>query len=68
MKAKKPAAAKPPKANKPEDLGVRCPSCHCRHCPVAYTRQQRNTTIRVRDCRYCGRRFRTKEQAAGTDL
>lgn len=60
---------KRPKSTTPkaDDLGIRCPSCHCRHCPVAYTRHQERVTTRVRDCRHCGRRFTTKERTAGTD-
>lgn len=49
---------------KPEtrDEGVRCPACHCRHCPVRYTIHRGKYTIRVRACRHCGKEMRTREE------
>lgn len=43
--------------------GVRCPKCHCRHLPQVFTRHRGNITIRVRECRNCGKRVRTIEKA-----
>lgn len=45
-----------------QPAGVRCPSCACAHCPVYYTREKLGHTMRVRECRHCGRRFTTREQ------
>ena len=44
----------------PEDQrekGVRCPKCHCRHCPVLFVRHAGSVTIRKRKCRYSGKMF-----------
>lgn len=47
-------------------VGIRCPDCGCRHCPVYYTRHRGDArggkTIRRRTCRACGRRFLTFER------
>lgn len=49
-------------------VGIRCPDCGCRHCPVDYTRPRRDhrggKTIRRRTCRHCGRPFVTVERVA----
>ena|GEM_PF-2371025 len=42
--------------------GLECRSCGCRHLPVVYTRQRGATVVRVRECRNCGRRLRTREE------
>lgn len=47
---------------KPKDEGLMCPRCGCRHLPVQYTRQRNGYIMRVRECRYCGRRMTTREQ------
>lgn len=47
---------------KPKDEGLMCPKCGCRHLPVQYTRQRNGYIMRVRECRYCGRRMTTREQ------
>lgn len=61
----KPKGSKPPKD---QEVGIRCPSCHCRHAPVSYTRQRRDGIQRVRVCRHCGRKFATFERGGSTDL
>lgn len=60
--------SKTKKRPKPDNVGIRCPSCHCRHCPVGYTRQRKDGVRRVRVCRHCGRRFSTFERGVSTDL
>ncbi|MBN2474854.1 MAG: hypothetical protein JXB62_09630 [Pirellulales bacterium] len=44
-------------------LGITCPCCGCRHLPVLYTRQLVRQTMRVRQCRHCGRRVKTYEKS-----
>jgi len=51
-----------------EPEGVKCPSCHCRHLPVKYTRHYGATTVRVRECRHCGREIRTTERIVNDDV
>lgn len=55
-----------------DDLGIRCPSCGCRHCPKDPTKVDRTVTLgvnqsirRYRICRNCGRAFITKEVVVG---
>lgn len=50
------------KAEKRAQQGIECPSCGCRHIPVLYTRHRSRKTVRVRQCRNCGRRVVTYEQ------
>ena len=45
--------------------GIGCPRCGCRHMYVVYTRQRAKKILRVRECRYCGRRIKTYEQPLG---
>jgi transcriptional regulator NrdR family protein len=45
--------------------GFECPKCGCRHMYVVYTRQRMKKIFRVRECRHCGRRITTWEQAIG---
>ncbi len=45
--------------------GLECPRCGCRHLYVVYTRQRSKKILRVRECRYCGRRIKTYEQPSG---
>ena len=48
-----------------EQRGLRCPRCGCGHFEVLYTRQTWGGRIlRRRECRHCGRRMTTYEQAA----
>lgn len=44
---------------------LRCRKCGCEHLPVLYTRHVKGAVVRVRECRHCGTRLRTREQAAG---
>ena len=44
------------------EQGLECPTCGCRHLPVLYTRHRDKQTIRVRQCRNCGRRIVTRER------
>lgn len=55
---KKPGKSAIPKA----DTGLKCPRCHCREVPVAYTRPAPRGLMRVRVCRYCKARIRTYER------
>lgn len=51
---------------KAKDAGrMRCPTCNCAHLRVAYTRHRGGKTIRVRECRHCGRRIATWEYVVG---
>ena len=44
--------------------GLECPGCGCRHFSVVYTRPWRpGRIVRRRECRHCGRRMTTIEQA-----
>ncbi len=48
---------------KADNPGARCPKCHCGHCPVIPpTRYSGRWTIRRRQCRHCGKQFRTREE------
>ncbi|MGW8256624.1 MAG: NrdR family transcriptional regulator [Thermoguttaceae bacterium] len=51
--------------NAPSAQGLECPKCGCRHLYVVYTRQRMKKILRVRECRHCGRRITTWEQAIG---
>jgi ribosomal protein S27E len=42
-------------------LALQCRACGCRHLPVVYLRPFPNYTMRVRQCRNCGRRLLTRE-------
>jgi len=56
----------PPKpAEKPQERrGLVCPRCGCQHFWVVYTRASwGNRIVRRRECRHCGRRITTTEQA-----
>lgn len=55
-----------------DDLGIRCPSCGCRHCPEQKTEVERTIALgkhrsirRVRICQHCSRRFQTFEKVVG---
>ena len=43
-------------------LGLECPKCGCRHFRVIYTRPRKGHIVRLKECRYCGRRVLTREQ------
>jgi transcriptional regulator NrdR family protein len=46
-----------------ETEGVRCPRCNSQRHEVTHTRHKwGRLTIRYRQCRYCGHRFRTAER------
>lgn len=56
-------AAPPPPADTPAPAaGVRCPACGSRKLRAVFTRHQARGTVRVRECKACGRRFRTVER------
>lgn len=42
--------------------GLCCPDCGCAMLDVVYTRQRADHVFRLRECRYCGRRVRTRER------
>ena len=47
----------------PDDKGIECGRCGCRHFYVVYTRPGANNSIvRRRECRHCGRRLTTVEK------
>jgi len=55
-----------PQQSASDQRGLECRECGCRHFRVVYTRAQRgDCVIRRRECRYCGRRMTTREQAIG---
>lgn len=47
----------PEKELETRDAGVRCPKCHCRHCPVVRVRHKGRYTRRKRECRHCANQF-----------
>ena len=49
----------------PQAKGLECPRCGCCHLYVLYTRQRLGKILRIRECRYCGRRITTWERAIG---
>ena len=54
------------KAEKKADYGLRCRACGCRHFRVVYTRPTwGNRIMRRRECRNCGKRLTTWEEAGG---
>jgi transcriptional regulator NrdR family protein len=46
--------------------GLECRKCGCRHFRVLYTRSRPGKLVRRRECRHCGTRITTWEQAIGT--
>ena len=48
--------------NNSEAVGLRCPSCGCRHLVATTTVQQFDEAKRYRKCRHCGKRVRTFER------
>ena len=48
--------------------GLCCPDCGCAMLQVVYTRHRANHIFRLRECRYCGRRVRTRERIQEIDL
>jgi len=60
MRKEPPNEAKPPE----EERGLVCTRCGCRHFWVVYTRPaSRQRIMRMRECRNCGRRVPTYEEA-----
>lgn len=59
-------APKPPPKPAPDPEGVRCPVCHCDHCPTVFSVKGRDQlgafTRRQRQCRHCGKKFNTRER------
>lgn len=52
--------------SKPEDRGLVCTRCGCRHFFVVYTMPARDGSIRrLKECRNCGQRLRTREKPLG---
>lgn len=50
-------------ADETPNPGVRCPKCGCRHLPAIDTRRRGRFMVRIRECRHCGHRLRTRERA-----
>jgi transcription repressor NrdR-like protein len=49
-------------------VAIRCARCWCRDLRVIYTRRMLNGSIRrLRECRHCGKRMTTTEQAGASD-
>lgn len=48
-----------------EPRGIECPRCGCRHFYVVYTRPRADKIVRRKECRHCGKRITTHEQAQG---
>ncbi|HHN46473.1 MAG TPA: hypothetical protein ENN09_03430 [Planctomycetes bacterium] len=47
-----------------KERGLTCPNCGCHHFFVVYTRAAAGKKVmRRRECRHCGRRITTYEQA-----
>ena len=45
-----------------DEVGIRCPRCHCRHMLVLWTRPRGDRSIRRRrECRHCGHQVTTTE-------
>ena len=60
--------ARPGSATRDEqfDKGIECPKCGCRHFYTVWTRPApRNRIWRRRECRHCGHKITTYEQALG---
>jgi len=54
------------KTERKADYGLRCRACGCRHFRVVYTRPTwGNRIMRRRECRNCGKRMTTWEEAPG---
>jgi len=46
-----------------DDVGLKCPKCHCKHIPVLKSRNTvGDTRYRRRECRNCGHKFTTYER------
>jgi transcriptional regulator NrdR family protein len=45
--------------------GITCPACDSRRLPALYTRRRGGFVIRVRQCRECKLRLKTKETILG---
>lgn len=43
-------------------LGVRCPKCWSTRFRVIFTRHRPGSTVRVKECKACGHRVRTRER------
>lgn len=55
---------RPPPVPDPEQPGLACRACGCRHFTVYYTRPgPAGAIIRVRHCRHCGKPITTREAA-----
>jgi len=44
--------------------GLVCRACGCRHFRVVYVKRIAAGLLRVRECRHCGKRMRTRETSA----
>lgn len=52
-------------AREGEQLGLVCRHCGCAHHRVVYLKRlPGGAVLRRRECRHCGRRFSTREQAS----
>lgn len=54
-----------PDAEEPEEKGIACPRCGCRDLRVVTTVPRLKGIVRYRECRHCGKRLRTTEEARG---
>lgn len=46
--------------------GLKCPRCGSQKLPVAYVRHYAGTAVRVRECKDCRHRVRTRERLEST--
>ena len=49
----------------PDQRGIQCRRCGCRHFFVVYTRPRVGKILRRKECRHCGTRMTTWEHAIG---
>lgn len=46
-----------------DDQGIKCPDCGCRHFWKTYeSRPEGGTVFRIKECRHCGKRIKTRER------
>lgn len=54
----------PAPAERPPAEGLACRKCGCAHFRVVYLKRVPGGVMRVRECRHCGKRMRTRETMA----
>jgi hypothetical protein len=56
---------KPYETKQPAPQSIVCRDCGCGHFYTLYTRHKPGYILRMKQCRYCGRRIHTREVANG---